>query len=87
MYPIKRLYILDAIDTLMASHKKVAKLMIRTFWNLIDHARHRGFDPMRLYVHGCLIGKTRRYFGVRFHAKGRGSREKRDFCQVKIVLY
>lgn len=48
--------------------------MVRTFWNLIDHAKQRGFDPMRLWVHGCLIGKTKRYFGVRYHAKGRGSK-------------
>lgn len=74
LHPIKRLYILDAINILMNSHKKVAKLMVRTFWNLIDHAKQRGFDPMRLWVHGCLIGKTRRYFGVRYHAKGRGSK-------------
>lgn len=74
LHPIKRLYILDAINMLMNSHKKVAKLMVRTFWNVIDHAKQRGFDPMRLWVHGCLIGKTRRYFGVRYHAKGRGSK-------------
>jgi ribosomal protein L22 len=81
------MYVLDAINTLMNSHKKVAKVMIRTFWNLLDHAKQRDFDPMRLWVHGCLIGKTKRYFGVRYHAKGRGSKEKRDFCRVKIVLY
>ena len=78
---------LDAINVLMGSHKKVAKLMVRTFWNLLDHAKARGFDPMRLWVHGCLIGKTKRYFNVRFHAKGRGAREKRDHCRVKVVLY
>jgi hypothetical protein len=74
LHPIKRLYILDAINMLMNSHKKVGKVMVRTFWNLIDHAKQRGFDPMRLWVHGCLIGKTKRYFGVRYHAKGRGSK-------------
>lgn len=42
---------------------------------------------MRLWVHGCIIGKTKRYFGVRYHAKGRGAKEKRDFCRVKVVLY
>jgi ribosomal protein L22 len=61
--------------------------MIRTLWNLLDHAKQRGFDPMRLWVHGCLIGKTKRYFNVRYHAKGRGSREKRDFCKVKVIMY
>ena len=38
-------------------------------------------------MHGALIGKTRRYTGVRYHGKGRGSVEKRDFCQIRIVLY
>jgi hypothetical protein len=74
MHPVKRLYVLDAINTLMGSHKKVAKAMVRTFWNLLDHAKQRGFDPMRLWVHGCLIGKTKRHFGVRYHAKGRGNK-------------
>jgi len=74
LYPIKRLYVLDAINVLMGSHKKVGKFMVRTFWNLLDHAKQRGFDPMRLWVHGCLIGKTKRYFNVRYAAKGRGAR-------------
>lgn len=61
--------------------------MIRTFYNLIDHAKNRGYNILRLWVHGCIIGKTQRYKGVRYHAKGRGNREKRDFCQVKVLLY
>jgi len=46
--------------------------MIPTFYNLIDHARQKGLNPYRLFVHGCIIGKTKRYKGVRYHAKGRG---------------
>ena len=42
---------------------------------------------MRLWLHGCIIGKTKRYKSVRYHAKGRGCREKTDFCQVKVILY
>jgi len=60
--------------------------MIRTFYNLIDHAKQKGINPTRLWVHGYIIGKTKRYKGTRYHAKGRGYREKRDFCQVKIIL-
>jgi ribosomal protein L22 len=74
LYPIKRLYVIDAINALLASHRKPAKLMVRTLWNLLDHAKARNYDPMRLWVHGCLIGKTKRYFNVRYHAKGKGSR-------------
>ena len=61
--------------------------MLRTFYNLIDHAKSRNYNPLRLWIHGCIIGKTQRYKGVRYHAKGRGNREKRDFCQVKIIAY
>ena len=84
---IKKNHILDAIHTLECSHKKVAKLMVRTFYNLIDHAKNRGFNPLRLWVHGCIIGKTQRYKHTRYHAKGKGCREKKDFCQVKVILY
>jgi len=87
MLCVKKKHVLDAIAQLEHSQKKVAKLMIRTFYNLIDHAKNRGYNPMRLWVHGILIGKTQRYKGVRYHAKGRGYREKRDFCQVKVLLY
>ena len=87
MRPIRKMHILDAIHYLECSHKKVAKLMVRTFYNLIDHAEHKGYNSLRLWVHGCLIGKTKRYKGTRYHAKGRGCREKRDFCQVKVVMY
>jgi ribosomal protein L22 len=84
---IKRRHILDAINRLEKSHRKVAKLMKRTFYNLIDHAERRGMNPLRLWVHGCIIGKTKRYKSLRYHARGRGYREKKDFCQVKVILY
>lgn len=48
--------------------------MTKTLWNLIDHANLKGMAAMRLFIHGVLIGKTQRYFGVRYHAKGRGYR-------------
>jgi len=49
--------------------------MSRTMWNLIDHAKnYKGMVPIRLFIHGVLIGKTKRYFGIRYQAKGRGYR-------------
>ena len=87
LLPIKKLHVFDAIHELENSRKKVAKLMIKTFYNMIDHAKQRDFNVLRLWVHGCIIGKTQRYKGVRYQAKGRGFREKRDFCQVKVILY
>ncbi len=86
MHCIKKLHILDAINILEQSQKKVGKLMVRTLYNIIDHAKLRNIDPLRLFIDAILIGKTRRYFGVRYHAKGRGSKEKRDFCQIKLVF-
>lgn len=61
--------------------------MVKTFYNLIDHAIRKNLNPNRLWVHGCLIGKTKRYRLTRYHAKGRGFRGKRDFCQVRVILY
>lgn len=69
------------------SQKKVPKLLVRTLYNLLDHAKCKGLNPLRLWVHGCIIGKTKRYKGIRYHAKGRGCRKIRDFCQVKVILY
>jgi ribosomal protein L22 len=48
--------------------------MVRTFYNAVDHAKNKGLNPLRLWIHGCLIGKKQRYRGVRYHAKGRGAR-------------
>ena len=71
---IKKMHVLDAINRLQRSHKKVAKLMVRTFYNLLDHAKSKGLNPLRLWVHGCIIGKTQRYKSLRYHAKGRGNK-------------
>ena len=84
---IKKRHVLDAINRLQRSQRKVAKVLVRTFYNHIDHAKRKGLNPTRLWVHGCLIGKTKRYKGVRYAARGRGFREKRDFCQVKVICY
>ena len=77
----------DAIFNLMSSQKKVAKKLIPTFFNLLDHAKKRGFVPYRMFVHGLILGKTQRYRGRRYHAKGRGNPEKTDICQVKVILH
>lgn len=84
---LKKRHVLDAINRLERSHRKVAKVLVRTFYNLLDHAKHQGLNPARLWVHGCIIGLTKRYKGVRYAARGRGHREKRDFCQVKVILW
>lgn len=46
--------------------------MVRTMYNLFDHAKCQGLNPLRLWVHGYVIGKTKRYRSVRYAAKGRG---------------
>lgn len=87
LHGLKKLYLHDAILYCQHSEKKVAKLILPTLFNLIRHAIDREMDPFRLFIHGILIGKTIRYKGIRYHAKGRGGREKKDICQVKVVLY
>lgn len=84
---LKKRHVLDAINRLERSQRKVPKLLIRTFYNLLDHAKRQGLNPTRLWVHGCLIGLTKRYRSTRYAAKGRGYKEKRDFCQVKVILW
>ncbi len=84
---LKKRHVFDAINRLERSQRKVAKVLVRTFYNLIDHAKRKGLNPTRLWVHGYVIGLTKRYKGLRYAARGRGYREKRDFCQVKIILW
>jgi large subunit ribosomal protein L22 len=86
MRPIRRQYLYDAIARLQGSHKKVAKLMLPTLFNLVRHAVEKGRDPLRLYIYGALIGKTKRYKLIRYHAKGRHGLMKRDYCQIRIVV-
>ena len=83
---IRKRHVLDAIQRLETSSRKVCKLLIKTFYNMLNHAEQKGVNPMRLWVHGYILGKTKRWKGLRDHAKGRGCREKRDYCQVKIIL-
>lgn len=87
MRHIKRMHVSEAIYILSRSHKKVAKKMLPTFFNLLDHASRRGLDPCRMFVHGLIFGKTKRYRGVRYHAKGRGNNEKTDICQIKVIFH
>lgn len=87
LHPLKKKYLFDAISIAENSKKKVAKLIFKTLNNLVRHAIDRDFDPLRLYIHGIIIGKTMRYKGIRYHAKGKTGREKKDICQVKVILY
>ena len=87
MAPVRRKYLYDAINELEASHKKVARLILPTFYNLVKHAVDQGRDPLRLFVHGCIIGKTRRFKGIRYHGRAKTGFEKTDMCQIKVILY
>lgn len=71
---VRKKYLYDAILSLQQSPKKVCKLMIPTFFNCIRHAVEKGLDPIRLFVHGVIIGKTMRFKGIRYHAKGKSGR-------------
>ena len=84
---IKKIHFTEAIHLLKNSQKKVAKLIIPTFYNLIDHAKNKGLDPMRLYVLGIIMGKKKRIRGIRYKAKGSSGMETSDMCQAKVILY
>lgn len=60
--------------------------MLPTLYNLIAHAGDRQINPLFLFVHGYIIGKTRRWKITRYHAKGRGAQGKKDQIQVRIIL-
>lgn len=38
-------------------------------------------------MHGLISGKTRRFKGIRYHAKMKMGRENKDICGVKVMLY
>jgi ribosomal protein L22 len=60
--------------------------MLPTLFNLKRHAVDRGRDPIRLYIHGAIIGKTKRYKMIRYHAKGKHGEMIRDVCQIRIIV-
>jgi ribosomal protein L22 len=60
--------------------------MVPTCYNIIQNAIKRGLDPFKLFIHGAIIGKTKRFRGVRYHAKSKSGREHRTICQVKIIV-
>jgi ribosomal protein L22 len=49
--------------------------MLPTLYNVARHAVQKNLNPVCLYIHGVIVGKKRRFRGIRFHAKGRGGRE------------
>jgi len=74
MRPIRKQYLYDAINFLENSEKKVGKIMLKTLYSMVRHAIERGFDPFRVFIHGFVIGKTMRFKGIRYHAKGKSGR-------------
>lgn len=65
----------------------MAKNLESTFYNLLDHAVNKGMKPYRMFVHGLISGLTKRYSGVRYHAKMKRGLENKDICGVKVMLY
>ena len=47
----------------------------------------KGKDPLRLFVHGCIIGKQKRYRSLRYHAKMKRGMQTTDMIQVKVLVY
>lgn len=79
------MYLYDAISFLENSQKKVTKVLVHTLYNIVRHCMDRKMDPLRLFIHGCLIGKKMRFKNIRYHAKGRTGRENRTVIQIKVV--
>jgi ribosomal protein L22 len=71
---IKKMHVSEAIQHLLKSEKKVARVLLPTFFNLLDHAQRKGLQPYRLFVHGLILGKQDRYTGLRYKAKSRSSK-------------
>lgn len=44
----------------------------------MHHAIKRGMDPDRLYVHEPIANKQKRFYYIRYHAKGRSGKAKHD---------
>lgn len=83
--PIRKLYLYDAINFLEHSQKKVAKVLVHTLYNIVRHCIERKLDPLRLFIHGCLIGRKMRFKGIRYHAKGKSGRENKTIIQIKVL--
>lgn len=60
--------------------------MIPVLNNCLRHAKEKGLEPIRLYVHGVIIGKSVRFKGIRYHARGKSGRENKTLCQIKVIV-
>ena len=40
-----------------------------------------------MFIHGCIIGKQKRYKSIRYHAKFKRGLQTTDFIKVKVIAY
>ena len=83
---LSNMHIAGAVEHLSNSQKKVAKWVLPALYGILSTARMRGFDLHRLYIHRVLMGKSKRFYSIRYHAKGKSGKMKKDFCHVNILV-
>lgn len=83
---IRGMHVNDAMAEMEKTQKRVAKRIYSALKMVRDHALNKGFSELRLYVKDAITNRSRRIKGMRYHAKMRMGREKRDWCSLLIRL-
>ena len=86
MYKIRKLHVYDAIIVLSKIKTKAALYILKTVKQTLNHAKHKGWDQDRMYIHLGICGKQKRFKMLRFCAKAKSKLMRRDICQVRVTM-
>ena len=90
IYPLVRLvigkHIYEALEIMGQQKTKGSRMILSALQMVRHHAINRGLDDDRLFVQAALTNKYKSFRGIRYHAKGRGSRTQSHTSQIRVTL-
>lgn len=81
---IRGLHVNEALDAMKAHHSYAATRVFSCLTTAKATAINKGMSELRLYVQAAITNKARRTIGVRYHARMKRGKEKRDWSSLLI---
>lgn len=81
---IRGLHVNEALETMKAHHTYAAKRVFSCLTTAKATALNKGLSELRLYVQAAITNKAIRTIGVRYHARMKRGKEKRDWSSLLI---
>lgn len=82
----KKMYAYDAISSLLGARSKAAEMIANTIKQTLNHAKCKGYREERMFIHGIMVGRQRRFKQVRYHGRARHGTLKRNIVQLRVIL-